>query len=242
MPAKNPFMTQNVPLPFTSQQKEQVGNALNQSQDIYQNIMKPPIDVGPEAQIQQMLKEYREQAVPGIAERFTGLSPSAQRSNAFPQIMGEQAGNMVAKIDALRSKMGLEQRAQDINRRGQDINLFSHLNQLGMTPLQQQYTMKTPMSKGDQLFSWGIEKGVPLLTRIGFALATGGASEALPAAKKGWDAFLKWFRGETEKGNNPLAKLNEQQQDYLQQLIGGEEIAGPNINQSNLALQGMLRR
>jgi len=63
------------------------------------------------------MREFKEQIVPGIAERFSGMGAGAQQSSAFGQTMG-QAGAGLAENLALQ-KAQLQQNAM-----GQLQNLF----------------------------------------------------------------------------------------------------------------------
>jgi hypothetical protein len=51
-------------------------------------------------------REFQEQTVPGIAERFTGLD--AQRSSAFQQTMGQAGASLMERLASLRGGLGLE--------------------------------------------------------------------------------------------------------------------------------------
>jgi len=53
------------------------------------------------------MRQFREQIVPGIAERFSGMGAGAQSSSAFPQALG-QAGAGLAEQLAMQ-KAGLQQ-------------------------------------------------------------------------------------------------------------------------------------
>lgn len=52
------------------------------------------------------MREFNEQIVPQVAERFTGMG--AQRSSAFGQQMGAQAAGLEERLAALRSGLGMQ--------------------------------------------------------------------------------------------------------------------------------------
>lgn len=69
--------------------------------------------------------QFREQTVPGIAERFTGAG--AQESGAFQQAMGGAAAGLQERLAAMKQQFGMQQR-------GQEQQLLLSLLQAGLAP------------------------------------------------------------------------------------------------------------
>lgn len=55
------------------------------------------------------MRQFREEIVPGIAERFTGMDGGAQRSSAFAQTLGRAGESLAERLSAQRA--GLQQQA-----------------------------------------------------------------------------------------------------------------------------------
>lgn len=60
-------------------------------------------------------QNFRQQTVPSIAERFSALG--AQRSSAFPQILGAAGAGLEGQLGALKSQYGLQQLQQGLTPR-----------------------------------------------------------------------------------------------------------------------------
>lgn len=73
---------------------------LQQLQNPYQGFQ--PID-------EYARKQFYGQTVPTIAERFTAMGDSAQRSSAFPAALGAAGTDLEARLGALRAQYGLQQ-------------------------------------------------------------------------------------------------------------------------------------
>ncbi|MFQ5685097.1 MAG: hypothetical protein ACE5GV_00405 [Candidatus Scalindua sp.] len=54
------------------------------------------------------LRQFEEQTVPGIAERFTGLGAGAQRSSAFAQGLGGAGERLAETLAGQRAGLGLQ--------------------------------------------------------------------------------------------------------------------------------------
>jgi hypothetical protein len=54
------------------------------------------------------LREFNEQTVPALAERFSGLGAGAQSSSAFQQALGQAGAGLQEKLAALHGGLGLE--------------------------------------------------------------------------------------------------------------------------------------
>lgn len=80
------------------------------------------------------MRQFEEQIVPGIAERFTGMGGGAQRSSAFQQALGQAGAGLSERLAAQRA--GLQQGA---------MGQLSQLLGMGMgaKPFGYQYTPST---------------------------------------------------------------------------------------------------
>jgi len=54
---------------------------------------------------QPMMRQFEEQTIPGIAERFTGMGAGAQRSSAFPQALGQAGAGLMENLAAQKSQL-----------------------------------------------------------------------------------------------------------------------------------------
>jgi hypothetical protein len=55
-----------------------------------------------------LMRQFYEQTVPGIAERFSGMGVGAQGSSAFGQQMGAAGAGLAEQLGALRGQLGLQ--------------------------------------------------------------------------------------------------------------------------------------
>lgn len=53
-----------------------------------------------------MMRQFNEETVPGIAERFSGMG--ARNSSAFNQTMGQAAGSLSERLAAMRAGLGMQ--------------------------------------------------------------------------------------------------------------------------------------
>lgn len=109
---------------FTPQQQQLQQQALQQFGPLLQQLQQPA-DISPI--LEQRRKSFQEQTVPGLAERFTSLGGSGQRSSAFRGALGSAGAGLEADLAALQSQVGL----QDLGRQQQLLGLLSGL---GMQP------------------------------------------------------------------------------------------------------------
>ncbi len=68
-------------------------------------------------------REFQEQTIPGIAERFTGMGAGAQSSSAFQQQLGAAGAGLSERLQAMREGL-----------KGQGISALQGMQQIGMTP------------------------------------------------------------------------------------------------------------
>ena len=113
-------------------------------------------DFGP---IEQQAREgFAQQTVPGIAERFTSMGAGAQRSSAFPQILGQAGAGLETGLAAQKAGFGLQQQAQQ-------QQLLQNLLGLGLTP--QFETAYKPSQEGFlQSGAKGLAGLLPLLAML----------------------------------------------------------------------------
>jgi len=78
------------------------GGSFNQAQGYLQNLLSgsPQSTQAFEA---PAMRQFNEQTIPGIAERFSGLGAGAQSSSAFQQALGQAGAGLSENLQALRS-------------------------------------------------------------------------------------------------------------------------------------------
>ena len=101
---------------FRPQQQQAFSDILSQSMDQFQGS---DFSFGPIAD--RARKQFQEQTVPSLAERFTGLG--GQRSSAFGQQVGQAGADLESQLAAMESQFGLE-----------EGKLLQSLMGLGLTP------------------------------------------------------------------------------------------------------------
>jgi len=99
------------------QQMGAVTNFLNQSQ---QGMQDPYAGFEP---IENRARSQFQQSIPSLAERFTALSPSAQRSSGFQSALGRAQSGLEESLAAMRAQYGLQNRGQ-----------MMQLGQMGLQP------------------------------------------------------------------------------------------------------------
>ena len=77
----------------------------NMGQNFLQKLMNPSQEATQEFAAPYM-RQFNEQIVPQIAERFSGLG--AQRSSGFQQAMGSAGGDLMERLAALKGNLGLQ--------------------------------------------------------------------------------------------------------------------------------------
>jgi len=84
--------------------------------DLYQGFS--PIE-------QQQRQQFMQKQAPGLAEQFTSMDPSAQRSSAFPQALGQSAKDFENVLSQQRESWGQ-------NRLGSQTNFMNLLYNQGL--------------------------------------------------------------------------------------------------------------
>jgi hypothetical protein len=110
---------------FTQTQQAGLEQLLKQGLSGLQQL--PSADFGPIRKAAE--RQFQEQIVPGIAERFTGQG--AQRSSAFTQALGSAGAGLSERLAGLEQEFNMNQRAQQ-------QNLLMNLLGLGLGPRFQQ--------------------------------------------------------------------------------------------------------
>jgi len=99
---------------------QQMGAAtsfLNQAQ---QGLQDPYAGFEP---IEKQARSQFQQGIPSLVERFTSLSPSAQRSSGFQSALGRASSGLEESLAAMKAQYGLQNRGQ-----------MMQLGQMGMQP------------------------------------------------------------------------------------------------------------
>lgn len=104
------------------------------------------------------MRQFEEEIVPGIAERFTGLGGGAQRSSAFQQALGGAGAGLAERLSAQRA--GLQQGAM-----GQLGGLLGM--GMGARPFGYQQTPGTPGFLGAMAPGMGGGMGMGLASLLG---------------------------------------------------------------------------
>lgn len=168
-----PQTTQQIPVGFNPQQTAAMNQLLSLSTGGLQSLLGnmggqapsasqaqvSPVSFEPIAQ--QARQQFHQQTVPSIAERFTAMGAGAQRSSAFPQLLGGAGADLESRLAALGSQFGLEQqrlglqerglglqeRGLGLQERGQTLGALQNLLGVGLTP--QMQTQVVPAQRGE---------------------------------------------------------------------------------------------
>ena len=84
------------------------GGSFGQAQNYLQNLLSGSPESMQAFQAPAM-RQFNEQIVPGLAERFSGLGAGAQSSSAFQQALGQAGAGLAENLQALRS--GLDRKS-----------------------------------------------------------------------------------------------------------------------------------
>ncbi len=98
-------------------------------------------DAGADDLEQQALRQFREQLIPQIAERFTGLGAGSQSSSAFQQAMGGGAAGIAENIAAMKS--GRQMQAAGLAGPLSQVNFQEQLSLLGVRPFENLFRPET---------------------------------------------------------------------------------------------------
>jgi hypothetical protein len=78
------------------------------------------------------MRQFNEQTIPGLAERFSGLGAGAQSSSAFQQALGQAGAGLSENLQALRSGLQFGGLGQALNYSQQPISNLQGFGQLGL--------------------------------------------------------------------------------------------------------------
>lgn len=78
------------------------GGSFGQAQNYLQNLLSGSPESMQAFQAPAM-RQFNEQIVPGLAERFSGLGAGSQSSSAFQQALGQAGAGLAENLQALRS-------------------------------------------------------------------------------------------------------------------------------------------
>lgn len=111
----------------------QYDTALQQLMGQYQQPYQfNPVDFGPIAQ--EQTRQFQQQTVPGLAERFT--SAGGQRSSAFRQQLGQAGSDLASRLAALQAEHNVGQQQAGMQNQGLNLQRMSGL--MGLLQGQQQ--------------------------------------------------------------------------------------------------------
>lgn len=96
-------------------------------------------------------RQFKEQTVPGIAERFAGLGSGSLSSSGFQQALGQAGSSLSEKLASLRG--GLQQNA---------IQQLMGLSGMGLQP-----QFESVLQQGDQGFGGGIASSLGQIGGLG---------------------------------------------------------------------------
>jgi hypothetical protein len=78
------------------------------------------------------MRQFNEQIIPGIAERFSGLGAGSQSSSAFQQALGQAGAGLSEQLQALRSGLQFGAIPQALGYAQQPISNFQGMAGLGL--------------------------------------------------------------------------------------------------------------
>ena len=130
------------------------------------------------------MRQFQEQVIPGLAERFAGMGAGAQSSSAFNQALGAAGAGLQEQLAALRGNLGLQAAGQGLQYAQQPISNLQGFSQLGLgtttkafvpkeKPFWQKLLLGLSGGAGQAAGSIGTMYG---LNKLGF----GGQSQATP--------------------------------------------------------------
>jgi hypothetical protein len=78
------------------------------------------------------MRQFNEQTIPGLAERFSGMGAGAQNSSAFSQALGAAGAGLQENLASLRGQMQLGGLGQALGYAQQPISNLQGFSQLGL--------------------------------------------------------------------------------------------------------------
>lgn len=102
-----------------------------------QNVMNQPIQSDPDYLRNleaQSMRQYNEQIIPGLSERFSGLG--ALNSSAFQQASAQAGASLAERLAGLRGQFGQEQQQLNLQQQGMGLNAANMAMGYGQLPYQ----------------------------------------------------------------------------------------------------------
>jgi len=90
------------------------------------------------------MRQFNEQIIPGLAERFSGLGAGAQSSSAFQQALGQAGAGLSENLQALRSGLQFGGLGHALGYSQQPISNLLGFGQLGLGTQMKGYAPKQP--------------------------------------------------------------------------------------------------
>ena len=180
------------------QQLAQQQQSLQQFGPLSQQLQKP-FDINPI--INQRQQSFQTNTVPSLAERFTSLGGSGQRSSAFANALGRAGSDLETQLASLQSQVGL----QDLNRQQ---SLLGLLGNIGFQP-----SFENAYQQGDPGLLGHAAQGAGM----GLGLYAGGLAGGAAGAGGGiLDMLSKWLGGRQDQqggmqSNNSFGMGGQQQ-------------------------------
>lgn len=120
-----------------------LGQLMGQSSDIGQNplyqqgsnYLQQLLSGSPESSAAfeaPAMRQFNEQIVPGLAERFSGMGAGAQSSSAFQQALGQAGAGLSENLQAMRSGLQFGGLGQALGYAQQPISNLQGFGQLGL--------------------------------------------------------------------------------------------------------------
>ena len=78
------------------------------------------------------MRQFNEQIIPQLAERFSGMGAGAQSSSAFQQALGQSGADLSERLASLKGNLGLQGAGQALGYAQQPISNLQGLSQLGL--------------------------------------------------------------------------------------------------------------
>lgn len=106
-----------------------------QDSPLYQsgsNYLQQLLSGSPEATSQfeaPYMRQFNEQTIPALAERFSSLGSGAQRSSAFQQALGQAGAGLSENLASLRGGMQMQGLGQALGYAQQPISNFGNFSQ-----------------------------------------------------------------------------------------------------------------
>lgn len=78
------------------------------------------------------MRQFNEQIIPQLAERFSGAGAGAQSSSAFQQALGQSGADLSERLAALKGNLGMQAAGQGLQYAQQPISNLQGFSQLAL--------------------------------------------------------------------------------------------------------------